>query len=66
MNTNLKSKKIYQIQSIIWKIFGTLLFVTAITGIKNIDRYVPMWLYISLGIALIALIATYLYNFIKK
>nr|WP_312986150.1 hypothetical protein [Clostridioides sp.] len=52
--------KMIKLRSLVLKIFGIILLVTSITGIQSYDRYVPTWLYISLGISLAALLILYI------
>jgi len=70
MNRDFKKKNnisnISRVQSFQWKIFGAVLLATAMTGIQDVNRYVPSWLYIFLGLTTMILILSYLYPFIKK
>lgn len=52
--------KMIKLRSLVLKIVGIILLVTSITGIQSYDRYVPTWLYISLGISLAALLILYI------
>lgn len=45
------------------KVFSALLFVTAITGVRAMDRYVPVWLYSLLAISSLALVSIYGYDY---
>lgn len=52
--------KMLKLRSLVLKIFGFIFLVTSITGIQSYNRYIPTWLYISLGISLAALLILYI------
>ena len=58
--------KMLKLRSLVLKIFGIILLVTSITGIQSYDRYVPIWLYILLGISLVALLILYIITYRLK
>ncbi|MBU5307172.1 hypothetical protein NSA24_11305 [Clostridioides mangenotii] len=58
--------KLLKFRSLVLKIFGIILLVTSITGIQSYDRYVPTWLYISLGISLAVLLILYIITYRLK
>ncbi|MCC0685367.1 hypothetical protein [Clostridioides sp. ZZV14-6345] len=59
-------RKIVKLRSIFLSIFGVFLFITATTGIQTVDRYVPTWLYITLGVSATILLVLYVISFILK
>lgn len=58
--------KLLKFRSLVLKIFGIILLVTSITGIQSYDRYIPTWLYISLGISLAVLLILYIITYRLK
>lgn len=59
-NKKASLRKLLKIRTIILNIFGALLLVTAITGIKSFEHYIPTWLNIALVVALIAFIILFI------
>lgn len=53
-------RKLLKIRTIVLNIFGALLFVTAMTGIKSFEHYVPTWLNLALALSLIAFVVLYI------
>ncbi len=59
-NKKARLRKLLKIRTIVLNIFGALLLVTAITGIKSFEHYVPTYLNIALVVVLIAFIVLYI------
>ncbi|AXU76909.1 hypothetical protein CDIF28670_03363 [Clostridioides difficile] len=59
-------RKIVKLRNIFLSIFGVFLFITATTGIQTVDRYVPTWLYITLGVSATISLVLYVISFILK
>lgn len=59
-NKKARLRKLLKIRTILLNIFGGLLLVTAITGIKSFEHYIPTWLNIALVVALIAFIILFI------
>lgn len=59
-NKKARLRKLLKIRTIILNIFGGLLLVTTMTGIKSFEHYIPTWLNIALVVALIAFIILFI------